>query len=31
MTATITTHTLDREPKWRRPGTKLTTGAKRTW
>jgi hydrogenase small subunit len=27
----ITTHTLDREPKWRRPGNDLTTGATRTW
>jgi hydrogenase small subunit len=27
----ITAHTLDREPKWRRPGRKLTTGATRTW
>lgn len=27
----LTTHTLDREPKWRRPGGKLTTGATRTW
>ena len=27
----ITTHTLDREPKWRRKGPTLTTGAKRTW
>jgi hydrogenase small subunit len=27
----ITTHTLDREPKWRRKGEKLTTGATRTW
>ena len=27
----ITTHTLDREPKWRKRGRELTTGAKRTW
>jgi hydrogenase small subunit len=27
----ITTHTLDQEPKWRRPGPELLTGAKRTW
>jgi len=27
----LTTHTLDREPKWRRPGKELTTGATRTW
>jgi hydrogenase small subunit len=27
----ITTHTLDQEPKWRRPGTELLTGARRTW
>ena len=23
--------TVDKEPKWRTPGTKLTTGATRTW
>jgi hydrogenase small subunit len=28
---TITTRTLDKEPKWRRPGRELVTGAKRTW
>jgi hydrogenase small subunit len=28
---TVTGQTLDAEPKWRRPGTKLATGAKRTW
>ncbi len=27
----ITTRTLDKEPKWRSPGTELTTGATRTW
>jgi hydrogenase small subunit len=27
----ITEHTLDREPKWRKKGTELATGAKRTW
>ena len=27
----ITTHTLDKEPKWRSKGTQLTTGATRTW
>jgi hydrogenase small subunit len=27
----ITGKTVDAEPKWRRPGPKLTTGAKRTW
>jgi hydrogenase small subunit len=27
----ITTKTVDAEPKWRRPGPKLTTGAERTW
>jgi hydrogenase small subunit len=27
----ITTRTLDKEPKWRRPGKQLTTGATRTW
>ena len=28
---TITTRTVDKEPKWRRPGRELVTGAKRTW
>jgi hydrogenase small subunit len=27
----ITMHTLDREPKWRKRGKKLTTGATRGW
>ena len=27
----ITTRTLDKEPKWRRRGKELTTGATRTW
>jgi len=27
----MTEHTLDREPKWRRKGSVLTTGAQRTW
>jgi hydrogenase small subunit len=27
----ITTRTLDKEPKWRTPSDKLTTGATRTW
>ena len=27
----VTTSTLDKEPKWRRPGRQLTTGATRTW
>ena len=27
----ITTRTVDKEPKWRRPGKELTTGATRTW
>ena len=26
-----TTATLNKEPKWRKPGKKLTTGATRTW
>jgi hydrogenase small subunit len=28
---TMTTRTVDKEPKWRRPGRDLVTGAKRTW
>jgi hydrogenase small subunit len=28
---TITTRTVDKEPRWRRPGRELVTGAKRTW
>ena len=28
---TVTGRTLDSEPRWRRPGPKLTTGAQRTW
>jgi len=28
---TMTTRTVDKEPKWRRPGRQLVTGAKRTW
>jgi hydrogenase small subunit len=28
---TITTRTVDKEPKWRRPSPELVTGAKRTW
>ena len=28
---TITTRTVDKEPKWRRPGRELTTGAGRSW
>jgi len=28
---TMTTRTVDKEPKWRRPGRELVTGAKRTW
>jgi hydrogenase small subunit len=28
---TQTTRTLDKEPKWRRPGRELLSGAKRTW
>jgi hydrogenase small subunit len=27
----MTTDTLNKEPKWRKPGRELTTGAKRTW
>jgi hydrogenase small subunit len=27
----MTTHTLDKEPRWRTKGTRLTTGATRTW
>jgi hydrogenase small subunit len=27
----ITKNTLDKEPQWRSRGTKLTTGATRTW
>jgi hydrogenase small subunit len=27
----VTGKTVDKEPKWRTPGTKLTTGATRTW
>jgi hydrogenase small subunit len=27
----ITGRTLDKEPKWRHSGKKLTTGATRTW
>ena len=27
----ITEHTVDQEPKWRTPGSQLTTGARRTW
>src|SRR6202167_6332649 len=27
----ITTRTVDKEPKWRRPGQELVTGARRTW
>ncbi len=27
----VTTHTVDQEPKWRKPGRELLTGAKRTW
>jgi len=27
----ITTHTLDEEPRWRKPGDDLLTGATRTW
>ncbi|MDT5026612.1 MAG: hydrogenase small subunit [Micromonosporaceae bacterium] len=26
-----TTQTLDKEPKWRKPGQQLLSGAKRTW
>jgi hydrogenase small subunit len=28
---TITTRTVDKEPKWRRRTPELVTGAKRTW
>jgi hydrogenase small subunit len=28
---TITTRTVDKEPKWRHKGRQLTTGATRTW
>jgi hydrogenase small subunit len=27
----VTAATLDKEPKWRRPGKQLVTGARRTW
>jgi len=27
----VTTHTVDQEPKWRKRGPRLTTGATRTW
>ena len=27
----VTSHTVDQEPKWRKPGRELLTGAKRTW
>jgi hydrogenase small subunit len=27
----VTGRTVDKEPKWRQPGTKLTSGATRTW
>ena len=27
----VTNRTLDKEPKWRHKGDKLTTGARRTW
>jgi hydrogenase small subunit len=27
----VTSHTVDQEPKWRKRGRELTTGAKRTW
>jgi hydrogenase small subunit len=27
----VTTQTLDKEPKWRHRGPRLTTGATRTW
>ncbi|MDT0550348.1 hydrogenase expression protein HypE, partial [Streptomyces sp. DSM 41529] len=27
----VTGHTVDKEPKWRHRGTKLETGATRTW
>jgi hydrogenase small subunit len=26
-----TAHVVDQEPKWRKPGSQLLTGAKRTW
>jgi hydrogenase small subunit len=26
-----TTRAVDQEPKWRKPGSQLLTGAKRTW
>ena len=28
---TVTTRTVDKEPKWRSKGRELTTGATRTW
>nr|MDQ3577568.1 hydrogenase expression protein HypE [Actinomycetota bacterium] len=28
---TMTTRTVDKEPKWRSKGRELTTGATRTW
>jgi hydrogenase small subunit len=28
---TITGKTVDKEPKWRRPGPRLESGATRTW
>jgi hydrogenase small subunit len=27
----VTQHTVDQEPKWRKPGSQLTSGATRTW
>jgi hydrogenase small subunit len=27
----VTTHTIDQEPKWRKRGSQLTSGATRTW
>jgi hydrogenase small subunit len=27
----VTNRTLDKEPRWRHKGDKLTTGARRTW
>jgi hydrogenase small subunit len=27
----ITARTVDKEPKWRAPGSQLKTGARRTW
>jgi hydrogenase small subunit len=27
----VTQHTIDKEPKWRKPGSQLTSGATRTW